>query len=56
MSSFGDLQNEIYLAGIGGTRPELPVTAAGLEDAARAQLSPEAFGYVAGSASTERTM
>lgn len=55
MSSFGDLQNEIYLAGLGGARPELPVTAAGLEDAARAQLSPEAFGYVAGSASTERT-
>ena len=55
MSSFGDLQNEIYLAGLGGARPELPVTAAGLEEAARAQLSPEAFGYVAGSASTERT-
>ena len=53
--SFGDLQNEIYLAGLGGARPELPMTAAGLEDAARAQLSPEAFGYVAGSASTERT-
>lgn len=55
MSSFGDLQNEIYLAGLGGTRPELPVTADGLEAAAREHLSPEAFGYVAGSASTERT-
>jgi len=55
MSSFGDLQNEIYLAGLGGTRPALPMTAAGLEAAAREHLSPEAFGYVAGSASTERT-
>lgn len=55
MSSFGDLQNEIYLAGLGGARPELPMTAAGLESAAREQLSPEAFGYVAGGASTERT-
>jgi lactate 2-monooxygenase len=55
MTSFGDLQNEIYLAGLGGARPELPMTAAGLEEAARAKLSPEAFGYVAGSASTERT-
>ncbi|MEO6880681.1 MAG: alpha-hydroxy-acid oxidizing protein [Mycobacteriaceae bacterium] len=55
MSSFGDLQNEIYLAGLRGTRPELPMTADGLEAAAREHLSPEAFGYVAGSASTERT-
>jgi len=55
VSRFGDLQNEIYLAGLGGTRPELPVTADGLEAAARERLSPEAFGYVAGSASTERT-
>jgi len=55
VSNFGDLQNEIYLAGLGGTRPSLPVTAAGLEAAAREQLRPEAFDYVAGAASTERT-
>jgi len=52
---FGNMQNEIYLTGLGGAKPALPMTAAGLEDAAREQLSPEAFGYIAGSASTERT-
>jgi lactate 2-monooxygenase len=52
---FGNMQNEIYLTGLSGAKPALPMTAAGLEDAAREQLSPEAFGYIAGSASTERT-
>ncbi|GAA4487380.1 lactate 2-monooxygenase [Rhodococcus olei] len=55
MTFFGNLQNEIYFAGLGGTLPALPMTAAGLEDLARQRLSPEAFGYIAGSASTERT-
>ncbi|RVW00301.1 alpha-hydroxy-acid oxidizing protein [Rhodococcus xishaensis] len=49
------MQNEIYLAGISGTRPELPMTAAGLEARAREELSAEAYAYIAGSASTERT-
>ncbi|MFF0816180.1 alpha-hydroxy-acid oxidizing protein [Rhodococcus sp. NPDC003318] len=49
------MQNEIYFSGLGGVVPELPMTAAGLEDLARERLSPEAFGYIAGSASTERT-
>lgn len=56
MNSFGDLQNQIYLAGLGGAVPELPITAAGLEAAAREALSPQAFAYVAGGASTERTV
>lgn len=55
VSSFVDFQNEIYLGGLGGAVPELPLTAAGLEDRARAVLSKEAFAYVAGSASGERT-
>ncbi|MFC4606068.1 alpha-hydroxy-acid oxidizing protein [Rhodococcus kronopolitis] len=55
MTNFGNLQNEIYFAGLGGTVPALPMTAAGLEERARTTLSPEAFGYIAGSASTERT-
>lgn len=55
MTNFGNLQNEIYFAGLGGAVPPLPMTAAGLEDLARTTLSPEAFGYIAGSASTERT-
>ncbi|WP_137725788.1 alpha-hydroxy-acid oxidizing protein [Prescottella subtropica] len=49
------MQNEIYLTGLSGARPELPMTAAGLEARARAELSAEAFAYIAGSASTERT-
>ncbi|WP_280267474.1 alpha-hydroxy-acid oxidizing protein [Nocardia wallacei] len=55
MSSFADFQNEIYLAGLAGVQPELPMTAAGLAQRAREVLDPEAFAYVAGSASGERT-
>ncbi|WP_305095095.1 alpha-hydroxy-acid oxidizing protein [Prescottella sp. R16] len=49
------MQNEIYLTGLSGACPELPMTAAGLEARARDELSAEAFAYIAGSASTERT-
>lgn len=56
MPHFGDVQSEIYLRGLGGERPELPMSADGLEHAARGALSAEAFGYVAGGASSERTM
>ncbi|MGQ4598719.1 alpha-hydroxy-acid oxidizing protein [Nocardia sp. R6R-6] len=52
---FIDFQNEIYLGGLGGALPELPMTAAGLEALARERLDPAAFAYVAGSASAERT-
>ncbi len=56
MTSFANFQNEIYLAGaMGGTRPALPLAAAGLEARAAAELAPEVFAYVAGSASNERT-
>ncbi|MFI6870883.1 lactate 2-monooxygenase [Nocardia sp. NPDC050406] len=55
MSSFVDFQNEIYLQGLAGTVPALPMTAAGLEARAREVLEPAAFAYVAGSASAERT-
>ena len=53
---FASYQNEIYLAGLGGTAPELPITYAGLEERARNELSPEAYGYVAGGAGSEDTM
>lgn len=56
MAQFGDLQNEIYLRGLAGQRPDLPMTSDGLEAAARGVLSAEAFGYVAGGASSERTV
>ena len=53
---FGNYQNEIYFAGLGGQRPEFPLSLSELEAAARAKLSPEAYGYVAGGAGTEDTM
>ncbi|WP_280505432.1 alpha-hydroxy-acid oxidizing protein [Nocardia farcinica] len=55
MSSFIDFQNEIYLRGLGGELPELPMTAAGLERRAGEVLDPAAYAYVAGSASAGRT-
>lgn len=56
MTDHANFQNELYLQGMAGTTPPLPMTYAGLEDAARAALSPEAFAYVAGGAGDERTM
>ncbi len=55
MTDFAGYQNQIYLSGLGGARPDLPLTAAGLERCAAERLSPEAFAYVAGSAGAERT-
>ena len=56
MAHFGDLAKEIYKKGLAGQRPDLPMTADGLEAAARQVLPGEALGYVAGGASTERTI
>ncbi|MBA9004399.1 lactate 2-monooxygenase [Thermomonospora cellulosilytica] len=53
--SLADFQNEIYLNGLGDVRPALPTDLSRLEDVARARLSAEAFGYVAGSAGSEAT-
>ncbi|MEU7015028.1 alpha-hydroxy-acid oxidizing protein [Streptomyces sp. NPDC046385] len=52
---FGDYQNEIYLAGLFGTQPKLPLTFAELEDRARAALPPSVWSYVAGGAGDEHT-
>jgi L-lactate dehydrogenase (cytochrome) len=52
---FSNYQSEIYLNGMLGTRPELPIDPASLEAAAQERFSPEAFGYVAGAAGTEST-
>ncbi|WP_309491601.1 alpha-hydroxy-acid oxidizing protein [Microbacterium sp. Se5.02b] len=49
-------QSDIYRAGISGTRPAVPIDAAGLETAARKALSAEAFAYIAGGAGAERTV
>ena len=55
MGAFADFQNEIYLNGLGGLTPELPTDLSGLEEEARRRFTPEAFGYVAGSAGTGST-
>lgn len=53
---FANYQYEVYLAGLGGTKPELPMDLAELERRAHSMLSPGAYGYVAGGAGTEDTM
>ncbi|MCW2878687.1 MAG: Lactate 2-monooxygenase [Sphaerisporangium sp.] len=55
MGSLADFQNEIYLNGLGDVLPELPTDLSALERLAQERLTPEAFGYVAGSAGTEST-
>jgi lactate 2-monooxygenase len=52
---FTSFQNEIYLAGMGGQRPDLPISMAGLEARAQEVMAPEAYGYVAGAAGSEDT-
>jgi lactate 2-monooxygenase len=49
-------QREIYVAGVGGKRPRVPVAWTELERAAQAALTPEAFAYIAGGAGRETTM
>jgi lactate 2-monooxygenase len=49
-------QSEIYLAGVSGRRPRVPVHPTRLEEAAAAEMSDEAFAYVAGGAGTESTV
>jgi len=52
---FGNFQSEIYLRGTTGERPPFTTDLARLEDAAREAMTPEAFGYVAGSAGSGAT-
>ncbi len=53
---FGNYQYEVYARGLGGEAPEHPVDLEELRRRAREALSPEAYGYVAGGAGTERTV
>ena len=48
-------QLQIYLAGMSQQKPATPVAYADLVEKARTVLSPEAFGYLAGSAGSEDT-
>lgn len=54
-AQFGDYQYEIYLGGLSGVLPELPMTFAGLEARAEAALPPSVWSYVAGGAGDEHT-
>ncbi len=48
-------QDEIYLAGLDGVTPDLPTDLNELEAAAAGHLTPEALGYIAGSAGSGDT-
>jgi lactate 2-monooxygenase len=52
---FGNYQHEIYLHGLSGTKPPLSTDLTALEDLASATMPAEAFGYVAGGASSGAT-
>jgi len=49
-------QRAIYIAGVGGHRPAVPVSQAELAKAAQAAMTPESWAYVAGGAGRESTM
>lgn len=49
-------QFEVYVGGARGVYPQVPVSFARLEPAARKAMSPEGYAYVAGGAGTEETM
>ncbi|MDI1248356.1 MAG: lactate 2-monooxygenase [Lacunisphaera sp.] len=49
-------QREIYVAGVAGHRPAVPVAWDKLEAAAQTAMSPEAWAYIAGGAGRESTM
>jgi lactate 2-monooxygenase len=55
VANYGDFQFPIYLAGLSGTRPELPMSYPELERRAEAVMSAEIWSYVAGGAGDERT-
>jgi lactate 2-monooxygenase len=52
---FGDYQNEIYLGGLSGVLPTMPMAFAELEARAQATLSSSLLSYVAGGAGDEST-
>ena len=55
MPNHGDWQLGIYLAGLEGVRPELPMDFRELARRAEAAMSPEIWSYVAGGAGDETT-
>jgi lactate 2-monooxygenase len=55
MANHGDFQLQIYLEGLRGARPGLPVTYPELERRATSALDPSIVSYVAGGSGDERT-
>ncbi|MCP3734008.1 alpha-hydroxy-acid oxidizing protein [Sphingomonas sp. RP10(2022)] len=55
MTQFGDYQTRIYLAGLSGVMPALPVDFATLEARAAAALPPSVLSYVQGGCGDEHT-
>ncbi|TDD81813.1 lactate 2-monooxygenase [Saccharopolyspora karakumensis] len=53
--AYGDYQLEIYLNGLSGVLPDLPVEFDELEERAKAAMSPTVWSYVHGGAGSERT-
>ena len=49
-------QTEIYLSGVRGRKPRVPIDSNELENRAKLLMSPEGFAYVAGGAGTESTL
>ncbi len=55
MKNYGDWQLGVYLGGLVGEQPTLPMTYPELERQAEAAMSPEIWSYVAGGAGDEHT-
>src|ERR1700738_3411224 len=53
--AFGDYPLEIYLQGLSGIVPSLPMSYAGWKPKAQAAMSPSVWSYVTGGAGDERT-
>jgi lactate 2-monooxygenase len=49
-------QSQIYVGGVGGRRPRVPIDLARLEEQARGAMSEKAFAYVAAGAGLEETV
>jgi lactate 2-monooxygenase len=57
MADFGPLrQVSVYIRGVGGEKPKVPVNMTTLEAKARRRMSKEAFAYIVGGAGTESTV
>ena len=56
MPELADYYREIYLRGLAGETPAIPVSVAELEESAREAMDPKAANYVFAGAGTEDTM